>query len=108
MFNISFLWEPYYLSTDSVNQNSANIQTKFHIVAIFLIFNLHTIFHLRNYDVIHLENQFKMPSGNISLVVAIKAETKGHFHKFCILYYILNQNYPGKRTYFSKICYRMK
>jgi hypothetical protein len=88
MFNILFLWQPHYLSTDSLNQNSANLRTNFNIVAIFLILNFRTIFHLSNYYVIYsyLENQFKMPSANISPFVAIKAETKGNFSKFA--YYI--------------------
>jgi hypothetical protein len=88
MFNILFLWQPHYLSADSLNQNSANLQTKFNIVTIFLILNFLTIFQLSNFYVIYsyLEIQFKMTSANISPVVAIKAETKGIFSK--IAYYI--------------------
>jgi hypothetical protein len=49
--NILFLWELHYLCTDSVNQKSADTETNVHIVAIFLIPNLRTIFHLSSYDV---------------------------------------------------------
>jgi hypothetical protein len=87
---ILFLLEPHCLSTYSVNLNFTDKLTNLHIVTIFLILYWRIIFHtVSSYDVIYLENQFKMPRVNIVLSVAIKAENKGNFHKFvfCITFW---------------------
>lgn len=53
-------------------------------------------------NVIYLENQFKMLSANISLVVAIKAENKGNFRKFAYCITLLTKITPENKLIFPR------
>jgi hypothetical protein len=78
--------------------NLSELTTKFHILAMFVMGDSQTIFHMLNIGMlmIYLCTEFHISSSNSSSVTAIKPKAKVYFLTVPILFYILKKYYLTK------------